>query len=185
MTESAKSMSDEFRELARSLREGAGREMREEAAADEELSERQRRRRLDMAGAARAALHRGDGITIRVGGLTLTQPVQAVGNDYLTMSDADRDIDVLLAAAVVTVTPVRAGGGSGRPASRTFRARLAELEQDGREVEVVTADGLRVMGRLEVAASDHVAVVDGSGTRTYVPAARVFLVFSRRPLPRD
>ena len=181
MRENAKTVPDEFRDLGRELRQGAGRELRVEAATDEELSEIQRRRRLDLAAAMRMAMHRGDRVTAAVGGLTLSHPVLAVGSDYLTMTDGSAVIDVRLDGAGLTVEPRPTGGASGRPASPTFRARLAELEQEEGEVEAMTRQGQRVAGRLDVTAVDHLVIADVSGSMTYLPYEEVVVVFSRFP----
>ena len=90
-------MPDEFDELARSLRQGAGREWREEAAADEQLTELQRRRARTLADVAREAMHRGDRVTVEVAGLRLAHPVIAVGVDYLVLDDGDGVVDVVSA----------------------------------------------------------------------------------------
>lgn len=175
---------DELDELARMLREGAGRELRAEAAEDEELTEVQRRRHRDLAGVARAAMHHGDRVTAMVAGLHLGHPVVAVGTDYLVMDTGDGLIDVRLEAAVLSVESRAVGGSSAAPEAVTFRARLAEHEQTGAPVEVVTTDGRRIGGRIEVAAIDHLVVTDGTGLTSYVPTARVAVVFSRRPPKR-
>lgn len=178
MTGSAKSVSEELDDLARQLRQGAGRELREEAAADEELTELLRRRKLTLADATRSAMHRGDRVTIVVAGMSMSHPVMAVGTDYLTLDEGDRVIDVPLAAAVVVVSARSAGGTSGRPAATTFRARLAEHEQEGGSVEVVTTEE-RISGRMDVVATDHLVIQDPSGDRFYVPLGIVMAVFSR------
>lgn len=170
---------DDLGELARLLREGAGSDLRAEAAEDEELTEVGRRRRRRLADVARQAMHRGDLVTVRAGGLQLNHPVVAVGSDYLTMESDDRMIDVRLESATLEVESRPSGGISARPGSATFRARLAEHEQDGAEVEIVDASGHTVGGRLAVVAADHIVV---AGERSsYVPIAVVAVVFSRRP----
>lgn len=174
-------MPDELRDLGRELRQGAGQELRAEAATEEELSEIQRRRRLDLAATMRMAMHSGDRVTAVAGGLTLSHPVVSVGSDYLTMTNGSGVFDVRLDGAVLTVDPRPAGGASGRPASSTFRARLAELEQEDGEVEAITRQGQRVAGRLDVTAVDHIVVADVSGTITYLPYEEVVVVFSRFP----
>src|SRR5690606_24929311 len=127
--ENAKTVTDEFDDLARSLRQGAGRELRDEAAVDEQLTRLQRLRRRDLAEAIRAAMHRGDTVTVAAGGLTLSHPLTAVGADYLTMDDGENLIDIALGHALVTTSPSREGGSAGRAASVTLRARLGEHEQ--------------------------------------------------------
>lgn len=177
----AKTVADEFDDLARQLRQGAGHELRAEAAEDEELTELQRLRHLGLAEAARAAMHRGDRVTAYVAGLSLTRPIVGVGDDYLTMEDDDRYIDVRLIDAVLTVEPRPAGGASGRPAAATFRARVAEHEQERASVEVVSRDGTRWSGRIEVVGVDHLAMAGADGRRAYVPLGSVVVLFSRFP----
>lgn len=181
MRENAKSVSDELRDLGRELRQSAGRELQEEAATDEELSEIQRRRRLDLAEAARMAMHRGDRVTATVGDIIVSRPLLAVGSDYMTMSDESGVVDVRLDVAVLTFEVRSEGGTSGRPAARTFRARLAELEQERCAIEVVVRGGGRMTGRIDVAAADHIALIEDSGSLTYLPYGEVVAVFSRCP----
>lgn len=178
-------MADELDDLARSLRQGAGREIREEAAVDEQLTELARLRRRDLAGAVRTAMHRGDTVTVETAGLTLGHPVVAVGADYLTMDDGEHLIDVALSNAVVTTMPSRRGGSAGKAASVTLRARLGEHEHDGALVDVFTSAGMSFRGRITVVATDHVVVADGSGRDTFLPTSRIAVVFSRRPPRRS
>src|SRR5690606_15945781 len=151
MSESAKTMGDEeFEDLARALREGAGRELRDEAAADELEAEKQRRRRMDLSDPVRLAMHRGDKVTVSTAGLTLSDPVVAVGDDYLIMESPDRTTDISLHDATVTVVPTTTGGRTGRPQSKTLAARLREHEQRATSVELFTRSGAGVRGRVEV-----------------------------------
>lgn len=174
-----KTVSDEIEDLARTLRQGAGWELREEAAEDEELTELQRRRRMGTAAAMRAALHRGDRIVVAASGLTFSQPMVSVGSDYITLRDDETTLDVRLDAAVITVTPSPRGGMASEPESATFRARLAEHEQLGRPVEILTRHGVRANGVLDVAASDHVIVSEPFGALVYLPMESVAVVISR------
>lgn len=174
-------MPDEFDELARSLRQGAGREWREEAAADEQLTELQRRRARTLADVAREAMHRGDRVTVEVAGLRLAHPVIAVGVDYLVLDDGDGVVDVALDRVTLGLERRSSGGASGKPAAATLRARLGELEQAGARVTVVTTGGERGEGLLEVVAADHLVVDGGGGKRTYIPLGVLALVFSRFP----
>lgn len=178
-------MAEELDDLARQLRQGAGEDLRAEAAADEELTHLQRLRRLSLAEAARAAMHRGDGVTASAGGLTLAHPIVAVGDDYLTMEDQEGWIDIRLMEAVLTVVPKPAGGRSGRPAAATFRARISEHEQERGAVEVVTSSGERTAGHLEVVGADHLVLVGPDGERTYIPLRSVAVVLSRFPPRRS
>lgn len=180
MPDNAKTMSDdELNDLARSLREGAGRELREEASEAERLTEHQRRRRAGLGDTARAAMHRGDAVTVTVSGLTLAYPVAGVGSDYLVMEDAGTIVDVRLDRANLALRPRASGGSTGRPAAATFRARLAEHEQDESEVRVVTSDRDETAGTIEVVAVDHIVVTGDEALATVIPVEMVAVVFSR------
>lgn len=172
---------DPLDDLARTLRQGVGDELRQEAAEDEALSELQRRRRASLADSVREAVHRGDRLVVTTAGLTLASPVTAVGSDYLVLDDGERVADVRLEGAVITVEPRSHGGHTAPADSRTWKARLAEHEQLGSDVEVVTHGGQRVSGVIEVSASDHIAIRAPEGTLSLVLAASVAVVFSRPP----
>ncbi|HZI38594.1 MAG TPA: hypothetical protein VFF24_09835 [Acidimicrobiia bacterium] len=174
-------MPDEFDELARSLRQSAGQEWREEAAADEHLTELQRRRAQTLADVAREAMHRGDRVTVEIAGMRLRHPVVAVGADYMVLDDDEGVVDVALAHATMTIDRRASGGVTGRPVATTLRARLAELEQAEAQVTVVTAGGGREEGSLELVAADHLVIDRAGGPRVYVPLGLVSLVFSRFP----
>lgn len=181
MRDNAKKVADDLDDLARHLRQSAGQYLRAEAAEDEELTELQRLRRRSLADTARAAMHRGDSVTAWVAGLSLTHPVVAVGDDYLTMETEDRWADVRLEEAVITVSSRTAGGRSGRPEAATFRARIGEHEQEGVPLEVLTMEGRRWSGRLELVGADHLALAGPDEQRCYVPLGSLAVVFSRFP----
>src|SRR5690606_39381443 len=70
---SAKTMPDEFDELARSLRQGAGREWRGGAAGGEQVTEVQGRRARALVAVARGAKDRGGRVSVAVAGPPLAQ----------------------------------------------------------------------------------------------------------------
>lgn len=170
-------MPDDFNQIEQDLR-NIDREFRREAAADEELTELQRRRREGLAGVLQRSMHRGDLVTVEIGGVTIRGQIAEAGSDYVTFSDAGREIDVRTTGAVFTVRPARAGGTSGRPASLTFRARLAEHEQIGLAIEVATSHGNTYTGIPGPISTDHLHLVDDGGTETIVPLDLVVAVFS-------
>ena len=125
---------DPFDELARELRRGVGAEWRDEAEITEletRLGELRRRRLSDV---AREAMHRGDEISITVGGRTLTGSPMFVGKDYLVVQTPSMTADVVLDRALVSVRRKPDGGHTTRGGSATFRARLAEYEHTGEPV---------------------------------------------------
>lgn len=171
-------MSD-FDELARELRNRVGRDIREEAAEDESLTELQRLRNRDLADAAREAMHRGDRVTVQVAGTAFTDPIEYVGGDYLTMATPESVVDVLLARATLFIEPRQRGGRSGKPAAWTFRARLAEHEQSGIPVELILDTGNRIRGTIHVVGHDHLVVAESESGSRLVPAGLVVVVLSR------
>jgi hypothetical protein len=180
MPDIAKTMVEGFDELARHLRQEAGADLRGEAAEEEQLTELQRRRRQSMTEAIRMAMHRGDHITAHAGGLTLGYPVVTVGEDYLTMRDEERWIDLRVPEATIVIEARPAGGTSGRPAAATFRARMGEHEQEQSRVEIVGREGARWEGRMEIVGPDHL-VLSAHGGQTLLPLRSVVVVFSRFP----
>ncbi len=117
------------------------------------------RRLLDV---VRDCMHRGDTVAVKVGAVTMTGTVCAVGDDVVSLAVADGRVDLPLdSAAALTVRVVdraRTGGTRGEPCT-TFRARLLELEASEHDVEIVTLSGDAVRGRL-VVGRDHVVVGD-------------------------
>ena len=178
MPETAKFV-DEFDDLARELREGAGRDVREEAAEDETLTELQRHRSRDLSDATREAMHRGDRVTIRVAGTTFGDPIESIGADYLTMATPESVVDVHLPRAVLTIERRPHGGRTGKPAAWTFKARLAEHEQTRRPVELILDTGDRVRGVIHVVATDHLVIAAGETGARLVPISLVGAVLSR------
>src|SRR5690606_33589843 len=114
-----------------------------------------------------------------------SHPLTAVGADYLTMDDGENLIDIALGHALVTTSPSREGGSAGRAASVTLRARLGEHEQREAILDIVTSAGASIRGRIEVVATDHVVMADGSGPEIYIPTSQIAVVFSRRPPRRS
>lgn len=169
---------DELRDLARALRETAGRELRADAAEVEQLTEMQRRRRAHLSEVVRAVMHRGDDVAVTVIGRTLRGRLVAVGKDYVVMESDDAVADVRLNCAVITTHPRARGGTTGIPASPTLQARLAELEHDGATIELVTTGGDVIAGTVSVAARDHIVIATEAAS-TIVPVEVVAAVLSR------
>ena len=183
MSDNAKSSMDpdDLTDLARALRETAGRELRADAGELEHLAQLQRRRKSDLATALRAAMHKGDEVSAAAAGRTFRFPLTAVGRDYLRMVSGGSAYDVRLDAAIITVRERRSGGATGSPDAHTLRARLGELEQFGTSVEVLTSSGASVIGSISVVATDHVVVATGDdeAVEVIVPIDQVAVVVSR------
>lgn len=173
---------DPLDEIARELRQGPGAEFRAEAELDEIETETGRRRRRSLADVARGSMHRGDTVSALVAGRTLTGHVDGVGVDYLVLVTAAEVVDVRLDAAVLRVVPAPSGGHDGRPGSATITARLAEYEQTGERVTLLTDTIADVTGSIRVVATDHVRIVDLDGADIIIPLRLIAAI--RRPLPR-
>lgn len=171
-------MSD-FDELARSLREGVGQDWREEAAADESLTELQRRRHTTLAETLRLATAAGHRIVIWISSRAIADSITGIGADHVECESDDGTWIVRIASARFEIVRTPSGGASIRSFEETFRARLAEIEMGGTPVEVVTSDGGSHHGAITVLATDHIAVTMESEATTLVPLELVAAVLSR------
>ena len=165
---------DDFEELGSELRRRMGAEIREEAEEIEQLADLQRRRKSSLNDVATSAMHRGDSVTIAIGERSWKGALQAVGEDYLRLGTGQVVVECPSAAAIITTERSRAGGHSGRPASSTWRARLAEIAADEKTVRIVVSGFEDVVGRIEVVATDHLEV---SGENpSYIPLSLVVAI---------
>ena len=165
---------DDFEELGSELRRRMGAEIRDEAEEIEHLADLQRRRRSSLTDVAMAAMHRGDSVTIAIGERSWKGTLRAVGEDYLRLETDLVVVECPSLGVVVTTERSRTGGHSGKPASPTWRARLAEVAADEKTVRIVVAGSEDVMGRIEVVATDHLEV---SGENpSYIPLGLVVAI---------
>ena len=132
-----------------------------------------RRTLLDV---VRECMLRGDTIALRLGDITFTGLVQAIGDDLIALAAADGRVDVRVDEHTPLVMRVheraRAGGTRGNAAT-TFRARLLELEMDGLDVEIgADVAGGIVYGAITVG-RDHVIVHQDEQAETVIALAAV------------
>lgn len=163
----------ELAEVARELRERTGPEFREEAEEGERLAALAAARGRTLSDVAAELRSRGDLVSVRTGGRTLTGVVIHAGADFLTLETAATTVEVHLRRPVVLTVAERAPSGGREPAggAATFRGRLLELEMDRAEVDVVV-DAVDVLsGRLRVVGRDHIILVDPDGDETFVATA--------------
>jgi len=171
---------EEFDDLAEELRRRVAAEFRSEAEEVERLVELQRRRKAVLRDVANAAMHQGQGVTLRALGGEWIGELLAVGTDYLSLQTSTQLIDAKLDSIAIGLTPARQGGRSGKPASKTFRARLTEYELSGEEVTLrCHLPHLEVLGTIDVVAADHVEM-RCPRERCYLPLDGVFLVIRPR-----
>lgn len=171
---------DPLEELAREMRLGPGAEMRAEAEANEQETHQGRLRHRTLGDVARQWAARGDIATVTSGEATLAGRVIHVGSDYATLETQTQLVEIRLDRAIVRIRPRPTGGVPLRRGSVTFIARLAEFEQTGEAVTVVTATH-QIGGFIEVAAVDHVVVTGETGEQTFIPHHLIEQVIRPRP----
>ena len=145
-------------------------ELRAEAEAYEELAARDHLRGRDLAGVALELLHRGDVGAAAVGARTVTGAVTYAAGDLLCLRTPSAELDLALHGPVAlhVVEQVRSGGRPRGPGPGSFKARLAEHEHAGSELEVgCPALGVDLRGRIAAVAPDHL-VLDADGRRWYL-----------------
>jgi hypothetical protein len=169
----------DFDDIQRELREAVGGEIRAEAEENERLTELGRRRQWDLAEFARRSMNRGDDVTVEASGRTHRGTITAVGTDYLVVETESGVVEARLPKVIITVWRRRSGGTSLKPAAETWRARLAELEQNG-ESAILLAAGKEIGGVIAVVAADHIEVTDADGTAHVFPIELTELVLRPR-----
>jgi hypothetical protein len=175
---------DPLEELARELRQTVGAELRAEAEITEQETHIGRLRKLGMSDVGRAAMHRGDVVSLITATHTITGSPVYVGKDYLVCQTQTEIVDAPFERVVIRVERRPEGGHTTRGGSITFRARLSEFEQSGETVTLTTADAaLEIRGRIAIVARDHCIVEDPEGPRLHIPISQIALVI--RPRPAD
>ena len=97
--------SDPDPHLAAELRQSVGRELAEDAAEDERLTDLLRRRRLELADVAKDLAHRGERVSVEFGGHSFSGLLAAAGIDYATIDRADQTADIRLDVATWSILP--------------------------------------------------------------------------------
>lgn len=171
---------DQFEELAADLRQATERELRWEAEDVEVDVDQGRRRKRDLSQVAYELMSKGDEISAGWGHTVVTGRIVYVKGDLAVMETGHAVASLNLSGPVVIKVVKRAAsGGTGTPSggSGTFRARLAELEQTGESVRIVSTHSDELMeGRILVAASDHIALANKQGTEWFVPHQVIAMV---------
>lgn len=170
----------DLEELAADLRQATGRELRWEAEDVETDIEVGRRRGRQLSTVAYELMSRGDEVTAGWGHTLVTGKIVYAKGDLAVMETGHAVVSLNLSGPVAIKVVRRAtAGGTGTPTggSGTFKARLAELEQTGETVKVVSTHSEEMIeGRITIAAADHVAVVNQQGTEWFIPHQVIALV---------
>ncbi len=161
----------ELRELGRELRERMGEEFRGEAEESERAAAVAAARSRSLSELAATLRSRGDIVAVSMGRKSLTGTIVHVGADFFTLRTrggvAHCSLERPITLRVVGREHSGGIGPGGGPG--TFRARLLELELDGREVELgglLLGDVQR--GRIRVVGRDHVVFRSADGEEWYV-----------------
>lgn len=166
-------------DLAAVSREGARRFDAEMADAEQE-AERFRLRGRSVVDALWEAMHRGDAVTVTMGGRTLTGTLGAVRNDLAVLELPE----ALAAVRIGAVDAVRLDpGGPGVAGDRTHGSMAAYLRMlmlDGVPVTVL-ARGVEIGGVIEAVTPDHVLVAGRPPSRWVVPFRSLQAVVRSRP----
>lgn len=169
-------MDREFDELASHLRQGAGAELRAEAEEVERLVHQDRLRKRNTEDAFWLHANRGDGVEVFVAGMDLAGYLCEIGSDYAVLLSHSNKYAFRFDGARVRFYR-GANPPPDRPASVTFRARLAEAEEQGAFIAVGSDAPEVVDGKIRAVAADHV-LIDTSSSETYIPVERIVLLIT-------
>jgi hypothetical protein len=170
-----------FDDLAAELRRRVAAEFRSEAEEVERLVQLQRRRNALLRDVVTAAMHQGQGVTVRCLGSEWSGELLAVGSDYLSLLTGSHFLEARFDSIAIGLTPARQGGRTGKPASQTFRARLTEFELTGEELTLRCSSPIvEATGVIEVVATDHIELRLPT-ERCFLPIDGVVMAIRSRP----
>ena len=167
-------------ELESVLRE-AGREMIEEAAEDERLTELLRRRRQGISDLAMEWVHRGQRVRAESGTQTFSGQVVFAGTDYVTIERIEDQVSVRLDRATWTLEPEPGQGHEQSGEATSLKARLAELAASGEMVRLIVAEGRALVGSIAIVAADQIELRQDHLT-VLVPLDLILAVITTRAL---
>ncbi len=161
-------------ELASELRQTAGKEWAAEAAEDEQLTELHRRRTLSLSDQAAIMVNQRLRVSVEYGGHSFGGAVIGSGKDYATVAGPGQVADIKLEAARWSILPVDQAPPQIRGSdAESFTALLHEYSNQSGVLRLALGGGDMVIGRIEVVASDHVALADVDERRLIVPLSLV------------
>lgn len=180
---------NQLEELAADLRQATERELRWEAEDVEADVEQGRLRHRDLSQVAYELMSKGDEISAGWGHTILTGKLVYTKGDLAVMETGHSIVSLNLSGPVVIKVVRRSpegGVGTSAGGSGTFKARLAELEQTGEVVRVVSTHSEELLeGRITAAARDHIALANRQGSEWFVPHQVIAMVIQSvsRPTP--
>ena len=166
----------------RKLRRETDREFREEAAAEEADATQLLLRSRTLANAAFESMVRGDEVTLAAGGKEWGGRLVEAAGDLAVVDTGSHQVCISLPALRWLRIDAR-GRGDGRRSSGTvgsLRAQLGVYEMDAERVEIVTAEGGSVEGRVRAVGRDHVDLMGPTGLHWLVALNAVAAVVVRQ-----
>lgn len=169
-------MTDEkkpIRDFAAELRHELGREVREEAAEDERLTELLRQRQSTFAGHVADLAHRGARVSVEFGGHSFGGAVVASGDDYATIAGPGQMADITLAVSVWTETSQGVEAPPLQNPPTTFRGVLHNYASGEQMLRFTLPSGELLIGKVAVVADDHLRIEDAEGRQKVVPTSLI------------
>jgi hypothetical protein len=164
------------RDLASALRQEAGRELVEEAAEDEQLTEKYRDRQRELITVAEEAAHRGDRVTAELEGRIYSGPIVATGLDYVTVALSEQEAEIRVDAAVWSFVSAMGERTTSTKSDMRLRARLGEHAADGTRIRLELPGNMALMGTIHTVAGDHIRLSDADGRDVYIAMEKVWAV---------
>lgn len=171
--------------LAAELRMRFERELRWESEDVESETLKQILRRRDLGDVARELMSAGDRVAASSRGLTIVGQLNHAKGDLAIVDTGHAVVSLNLDGPVTLrrIEAATAGGISSAGGSGSFKARMAEFEMTAEPIGMVTATLPDVLvGRIAVAAEDHIVLGAASGNEWFIRFADIAMVI--QPLSR-
>ena len=163
-------------DLAAELRMTAGQEWSEEAAEDEQLTEKLRRRRLKFSEVVKEFVNRGDRVNVEFGGHRFSGAVTTSGEDFATVEGSGQIAEIRLDTSWWSVLTEGSPPEYQGPELETLRAVLEQHAASEMNVRLSLPREDIVIGSIAVVATDHLEVADVDGRRIFVPIDMVLAI---------
>ena len=163
-------------DLAAELRMTAGQGWNEEAAEDEQLTEKLRRRRMRLGDVVKEFVNRGDRVTVDFGGHSFSGAVVTSGEDFATVQGSGQVAEIRLDTGTWSVLTEGSPTEFQGEKLETFRAVLEQHAASDKNVRFSLPGEDIVIGNISVVATDHIEVADVDGRRIYLPIDMVLAI---------
>lgn len=162
-----------IRDFAAELRQELGREVREEAAEDEKLTELLRQRQSTITDHVSDLAHRGARVTAEFSGHTFSGAVVASGDDYATIAGPGQLADITLGVSIWTETSQGVEVPPLLNPPTTFRGVLHAHASTEQMLRFILPSNELLIGKVAVVADDHLRIEDADGRQKVVPTSLI------------